>query len=94
MKKLGLLGLFLTLSSAAKANPACTTLCPILLGASLGIARKFGVKDEVVGVLFGAFLAVVGYLFIRFFEKRNWHFKGRNFILMLVSIASIGFIYI
>ncbi|MGN0919297.1 MAG: hypothetical protein ACI4OR_00850 [Alphaproteobacteria bacterium] len=94
MEKWSLFGLVMAFTTAVKANPACTTLCPLVLGASLGIARKFGVKDEVVGVLFGALLAVVGYWFIRFFEKRNWNFPWRNFILMLVSIASIGFIYI
>lgn len=94
MKKLGFFGLLTLVATSVKANPACTTLCPLVLGASLGIARKLGVKDEVVGVLFGALLAVVGYWFIRFFEKRNWDFKGRNSVLMTLSIASVGFIYI
>lgn len=92
MKKI-LLALGLLGSGSVFANPACTTLCPLVLGASLGIARKLGVKDEVVGVLFGALLAVIGYWFIRFFEKRNWNFTGRNFILMALSIASVGFVY-
>lgn len=94
MRKIGLFGLLAFLTATAKANPACTTLCPLVLGASLGIARKLGVKDEVVGVLFGALLAVLGYWFIRFFEKRNWNFKGRNVLLMFLSIASVGFIYV
>ena len=93
MKKC-LFALIAFLATSVKANPACTTLCPVLLGASLGIARKLGVKDEVVGVLFGALLVVVGYWFIRFFEKRNWNFKGRNLILMTLSVASVGFVYI
>ncbi|MBO7484175.1 MAG: hypothetical protein J6T55_03545 [Alphaproteobacteria bacterium] len=94
MKKIGLFGFVLAFATAVKANPACTTLCPLVLGASLGVARKLGVKDEVVGVLFGALLAVAGYWLIRFFEKRNWTFKGRNFLLMLLSLASVGFIYV
>ena len=93
MKKFGLFALLAMVASSVKANPACTTLCPLVLGASLGVARKLGVKDEVVGVLFGALLAVVGYWFIRFCEKRNWNFKGRNLILMLLSLSSVGFIY-
>ena len=93
MKKFSLFALLTMVASSVKANPACTTLCPLVLGASLGIARKFGVKDEVVGVLFGALLAVVGYWFIRFCEKRNWNFKGRNLIFMFLSISSVGFIY-
>ena len=94
MKKLGLFSLLTLMATSVKANPACTTLCPLVLGASLGIARKLGVKDEVVGVLFGALLAVLGYWLIRFFEKRNWHFKGCHFILMALSIASVGFVYV
>ena len=54
MKNFGLFGLLTLVATSVKANPACTTLCPLVLGASLGIARKLGVKDEVVGVLFGA----------------------------------------
>ncbi|MBP5535012.1 MAG: hypothetical protein J6Y03_05885 [Alphaproteobacteria bacterium] len=94
--KILMLGFGLIFAGISKvfANPACTTVCPILLGASLGIARKLGVKDEVVGVLFGALLAVMGYWFIRFFEKRSWNFKGRNLLLMLLSVASVGFVYV
>ena len=75
------------------ANPACTTLCPLIVGGGLAIAKKMGVKDEVVGVLAGALLAIFGYWMIRFCEKRNWNFPGRNFILMALSVASIGFVY-
>ena len=80
-------------SLKAFANPACTTLCPLIVGASLTIAQRMGVKDEVVGVLAGALLAIFGYWMIRFCEKRNWNFPGRNVILMLLSIGSIGFVY-
>ena len=73
---------------------ACTTLCPLALGAALTIAQRMGVKDEVVGVLAGALMAVVGYILIRLFDKKNWHFSGRNFLLMLVALASIGLIYV
>ena len=82
------------LSTKVMANPACTTLCPLIVGGGLAIAKKMGVKDEVVGVLAGALLAIFGYLLIRFFEKRNWNFPGRNFILMVLSVASIGFVYV
>lgn len=89
---LSLVGAFM--AKQAMANPAaCTAVCPVLLGASLGIARHLGVKDEVVGVLFGAFLAVIGYWLIRFCDKRNWKFPGRDAILMLFSLSSAGFIY-
>lgn len=94
MKKMGIFATLMMLATSVRANPACTTLCPLVLGASLGIARKLGVKDEVVGVLFGALLAILGYWFIRFFEKRNWNFKGRNFILMALSLSTVGFVYL
>ncbi len=88
---LALVSLFASVKTFA--NPACTTLCPLIVGASLTIAQKMGVKDEVVGVLSGALLAIVGYWMIRFCEKRNWNFPARNIVLMAVSIASIGFVY-
>ena len=43
----------------AWANPACA-VCTIAVGASLEIARHFGVDDSVVGVWGGAFLALLG----------------------------------
>ena len=85
--------LSLLVSVKAFANPACTTLCPLIVGGGLAIAKKLGVKDEVVGVLSGALLAIFGYWMIRFCEKRNWNFPCRNFVLMLLSVGSIGFVY-
>lgn len=73
---------------------ACTTLCPVILGASLTLARYFGVKNEVVGVLAGALMSIVGYILIRIFDKRGWHFWGRNFLLMAIALGSICFIYL
>ena len=92
MKKiLSFLGaLFLVKNAWAQ---ACTTLCPVILGASLTLARYFGVKNEVVGVLAGALMSIVGYILIRVFDKRNWHFVGRNFLLMAIALGSICFIY-
>ena len=84
----------LILSTKALANPACTTLCPLIVGGGLAIAKKMGVKDEVVGVLAGALLAIFGYWMIRFCEKRKWNFPARNIILMALSVASIGFVYV
>ena len=46
--------LSLCLSGKVLANPACTTLCPLIVGGGLASAQKMGVKDEVVGVLSGA----------------------------------------
>jgi len=92
IKLFTLLGAVIT-SVKAFANPACTTLCPLIVGASLTIAQRMGVKDEVVGVLAGALLAIFGYWMIRFCEKHHWNFPLRNVALMLLSISSIGFVY-
>lgn len=77
----------------AYANPACP-VCTIAIGASLGIAKKIGIEDSIVGLWAGALLALLGYWTIVFFDKRNWHFRGRDFLLMLISVSMIGFIYI
>ncbi len=93
MKKIFAFLITLSLASGAFAQ-ACTTLCPLALGAALTIAQRMGVKDEVVGVLAGALMAVVGYILIRLFDKKNWHFLGRDKLLMFVALASIGLIYV
>ena len=92
MKKLiALLGL-VSLPQTALANPACV-VCTVAIGASLEIARKLGISDNVVGLWAGALLAVIGYWTILWFDKKNWHFKGRNFFLISLSVAMIGFVY-
>ena len=83
----------LILSTKALANPACA-VCTVAIGASLSIARKIGVQDEVVGVWAGAMLAILGYWIMRWFDKRNWHFAYRDFLLMMISVASVGFMYL
>ncbi len=77
----------------ASANPACP-VCTIAIGASLGVARELGVEDTVVGLWAGALLTLLGYWAVVFFERRNWRFVGRDFLLMLMSVGMIGFIYI
>lgn len=81
------------LSAKAFANPACV-VCTVAIGASLSVARAFGVDDCVVGVWTGAMLAILGYWLIRFFEKKNWNFAFRDSILMVISISSVGFMYL
>ncbi len=80
------------LSPSAYANPACA-VCTVAVGASLEIARQLGVDDSVVGVWAGAFMTLVGYWAIKYCDKKNWHFPGRDFILMLLSLGTIGFVY-
>ncbi len=86
---LGLLGT----TSRAVAGPACS-VCTIAIGASLSVARSMGVDDCIVGVWAGALLAIIGYWLIRWFNAKNWHFVGRDAVLMTLSIATVGFIYI
>lgn len=86
------LSFLLILSTKAFANPACA-VCTVAVGASLEVARRYGVDDAVVGVWAGAMLALLGYWLILWFEKKGWNFAGRNLILMAISIGSIGFMY-
>ena len=81
------------LTTKVWANPACA-VCTVAVGASLEVARRYGVDDAVVGVWAGAMLALLGYWLILWFEKKNWNFAGRNLLLMTLSVASIGFMYI
>lgn len=77
----------------AYANPACA-VCTVAVAASLEIAHYFGVDDSVVGVWAGAFLALLGYWMIVWFEHKKWRFPGRDFLLITLSVAMIGFMYI
>ena len=85
--------LMLTMVGKALANPACA-VCTVAVGASLEVARRYGVDDAVVGVWAGAMLALLGYWLILWFEKKNWNFVGRDLLLMAVSVGSIGFMYV
>ena len=94
MKKLYLMILGTLLAPfPALANPACA-VCTVAIGASLGVAREMGVSDAVVGLWAGALLTLLGYWTMVYFDKKNWHFPGRDFLLLLVSVGMIGFIYI
>lgn len=86
-------GLLLLSSTPALANPACA-VCTIAVGASLEIARSLGVDDSVVGVWSGAFLVLIGFWTIKWFDKKGWNFKGRDFWVLVFSVAMIGFMYI
>lgn len=84
--------LSLLIAGKAWANPACA-VCTVAVGASLEVARRYGVDDAVVGVWAGAMLTLLGYWLILWFDKKNWNFPLRNLILMTISIGSIGFMY-
>lgn len=78
---------------AALANPACA-VCTIAVGASLEIARRLGVDDSVVGVWAGGFLVLLGYWTINWFEKKGWNFPKRDALIITLSVAMIGFMYL
>ncbi|MCM1324455.1 MAG: hypothetical protein NC218_10040 [Acetobacter sp.] len=88
-----LMASFLGTVTSALANPACV-VCTVAIGASLEIAQKLGIDDNVVGLWAGAMFALLGYWAILWFEKKKWNFWGRNFLLMFCSLASIGFLYL
>lgn len=92
MKKI-LAALMCMIPMSAFANPACP-VCTIAIGAALPLTRRLGVPDMVVGIWAGALLAILGYWIIKFFEKKNWHFFGRNALILTLSVASIGFAYL
>lgn len=80
-------------AKSALANPACA-VCTIAVGASLEVARHLGVDDSVVGVWAGAFLILLGFWTIKWFDKKGWRFYGRDFLTLALSVAMIGFMYI
>lgn len=92
MKKFLVL-LFAMTGGAAWANPACP-ICTVAIGAALPITRRIGVPDVVAGIWVGAFLTILGYWIIKFFDKKGWRFPGRNALILALSVASIGFAYI
>lgn len=75
------------------ANPACP-VCTIAIGAGLDIARRLGVPDSVVGLWAGALLTLLGYWMLKWMDKKNWHFRGRDTVVILLSVAMIGFVYL
>jgi len=83
----------LMISVEAYANPACA-VCTVAVGASLEIARRMGVDDGVVGVWAGAFLILLGYWTLKWMDKKGWNFEGRDFIILVSSVAMILFMYI
>lgn len=93
MTAVSVLFLLLFFSSPSFANPACA-VCTVAVAASLEIARSLGVDDSVVGVWSGAFLTLIGYWLIAWFDKKKWHFAGRDFWLIAVSLSMIGFMYV
>ena len=84
--------LFALLPITASANPACP-VCTIAVGAGLDIARRLGVPDSIVGLWAGALLTLLGYWMLKWMDKKNWHFRGRDTIVILLSVAMIGFVY-
>ena len=85
--------LLIVLAAPAMANPACA-VCTVAVGASLEIARSYGVDDAIVGVWAGAMLVILGYWMLSWMDKKGWRFSGRDFIVIVSSVAMIGFMYV
>jgi len=77
----------------AFANPACA-VCTVGVAVGLELARNLGVDDGVIAVWGGALLALIGYWTILWFDKKGWHFWGRNTLLMILSVSMITGVYI
>lgn len=80
-------------SAQALANPACA-VCTVGVAVGLELARNLGVDDGVIAVWAGALLALIGYWTILWFDKKGWHFAGRNFLLMALSLSMVAGVYI
>ncbi len=87
-----LVAVFALLPGVVMANPACP-VCTIAIGAGLDIARRLGVPDSVVGLWAGALLTLLGYWMLKWMDKKNWYFPGRDAIIIILSVAMIGFAY-
>ena len=93
MKKL-LVGLFGALGvTNAFANPACA-VCTLAIGGTITLSQKLGLCQDAVAVWVGAFLVILGYWAIKWFDKKRWHFFGRDALLMLISFSMIAGLYI
>jgi len=93
MLKKVLIAILAFLPAKVMANPACP-VCTIAIGAGLDIARRLGVPDSVVGLWAGALLTLLGYWMLKWMDKKNWHFPGRDAIVICASVAMIGFVYL
>lgn len=85
--------MFCLMSIEAYANPACA-VCTVAIGASLEVARRMGVDDAVIGVWAGAFLLILGYWTNKWLDKKGWNFKGRELLVLVLSVLMILFMYI
>lgn len=79
-------------SKAAFANPACA-VCTVAVGATLGISRKLGIDDTVIGVWLGAFLMLMVVWTIVFCKKKNWRFHGMFWVILAVTFSLVIPIY-
>jgi hypothetical protein len=83
--------LALVVAFKAYANPCA--VCTVGVIAGLEVARTIGVDDGVIGVWSGALLVLIGYWTIVWFDKKNWNFKFRNPLLMILSFSMIAGVY-
>ena len=77
---------------SAFANPACA-VCTVAVGATLGISRKLGIDDTIIGVWLGAFLMLMVVWTIVFCKKKKWRFHGMFWVILLATFSLVIPIY-
>lgn len=88
-----ILSLIFFLSSATQASAAVCSPCTKVVGSVIDLGRGIGVRDDVVGLFFGALLALIFIWLVKVFDKNNWNFAFRNIVLLLIPIAMVYFLF-
>lgn len=68
---------------------AICPICTIAVGAGIGLSRYLGIDDSVTGLWIGAFVVSLIMWTIAWFNKKNWHFKGRIIITTIAYYAMV-----
>jgi len=66
-----------------QASAVCP-VCTIAVGAGIGLSRWLGVDDGITGIWVGGLIISLIIWFLTWLDKKNIHFKLRNFVIYLV----------
>lgn len=72
---------FLFFASVAQ---AVCPVCTVAVGAGVGLTRYLGIEDTITGVWIGGLIMSLGLWTIDWFDKKNWRFKGRKTLMVIV----------
>ena len=78
----------IVLGFAAKTYAICP-VCTIAVAAGVGLSRYLGVDDTITGLWVGAILVTAVFWTITWFEKKQWHFKGRDVLTWVAYYALV-----